>query len=76
MTICWCVKESSVSSFIACVSIPELEAKNMHIIDHVDKLTKDLMDNVEAILNNRPEPISDYYGCRGKNLLDSTISKS
>jgi hypothetical protein len=32
----------------------------MHVIEIGDKLTPDVMDQIELILANKPEPISDY----------------
>jgi voltage-dependent potassium channel beta subunit len=60
MAIAWCLKNSNVSSVITGASKPEQVIENMEAMDFVDKLTIDVMDQIELILDNRPKPLSDY----------------
>ncbi|MFZ2096741.1 MAG: aldo/keto reductase [Anaerolineales bacterium] len=60
MAIAWCLKNPNVSSVITGASKPEQVIENMEAMDFVDKLTIDVMDQIESILENRPKPLSDY----------------
>jgi voltage-dependent potassium channel beta subunit len=60
LAIAWCLKNPNVSSVITGASKPEQVSQNMQAIDHVGTLTPEVMDEIEAILQNKPKPISDY----------------
>lgn len=60
MAIAWCLKNPHVSSVITGASKPEQVSQNMKAVDYVVKLTPEVMDQIEAILVNKPKPISDY----------------
>jgi voltage-dependent potassium channel beta subunit len=60
LAIAWCLKNPNVSTVITGASKPQQVSENMHALDYVEKLTPDVMDQIESILDNKPEPISDY----------------
>jgi aryl-alcohol dehydrogenase-like predicted oxidoreductase len=60
MAIAWCLKNPNVSTVITGASTPQQVSENMHALDFVEKLTQDVMDQIESVLDNKPEPISDY----------------
>jgi voltage-dependent potassium channel beta subunit len=60
MAITWCLKNPNVSTVLTGASTPSQVSENMGTMDLVDKLTPDVMDQIELILANKPEPISDY----------------
>lgn len=60
MAIAWCLKNPYVSSVITGASKPEQVSQNMKALDYVEKLSPDIMDQIDAILGNKPKPISDY----------------
>ncbi len=60
LAIAWCLKNPHVSTVITGASKPQQVVENMQALDHVDKLTPEVMQQIESILNNKPEPISDY----------------
>jgi voltage-dependent potassium channel beta subunit len=60
MAIAWCLKNPNVSSVITGASKPEQVVENMQASNYVDKLTMEVMDQIEIILDNRPQPLSDY----------------
>jgi voltage-dependent potassium channel beta subunit len=60
MAIAWCLKNHNVSSVITGASKPEQVSQNMKSIDFVDKLTPEVMEQIDAILENKPKPVSDY----------------
>jgi aryl-alcohol dehydrogenase-like predicted oxidoreductase len=60
MAIAWCLKNSHVSTVITGASKPEQVTENMKSLDVVAKLAPDVMERIEGILGNKPEPESDY----------------
>ncbi len=60
MAIAWCLKNPNVTSVITGATKPSQVTENMHTMDLVEKLTPEVMDQIELILDNKPEPISDY----------------
>lgn len=60
MAIAWCLKNPHVSSVITGASKPEQVSQNMHALDFLDKLSPEVMDQIEVILENKPRPTPDY----------------
>jgi voltage-dependent potassium channel beta subunit len=60
LALAWCLKNPFISSVITGASKPQQVSENMQALDYVGKLTHDVMEQIETILDNRPEPISDY----------------
>ncbi len=60
MAIAWCLKNPHVSTVITGASKPQQVSENMQALDFVEKLTPDVIERIETILGNKPEPISDY----------------
>lgn len=60
LAIAWCLKNPNVSSVITGASKPSQVSENLKSLDFYEKLTPGLMDRIETILQNKPEPISDY----------------
>jgi len=58
--LAWCLKNPNVSTVITGASKPEQVAQNMKTIDLADKLTDDVMQRIEEVLANKPEPESDF----------------
>ena len=50
----WCLKNPNVSTVITGASRPEQVSENMGAADVVDKLTPEVMEQIESILGNRP----------------------
>jgi len=60
LALAWCLKNPNVSTVITGASRPEQVTENMRALDVVDKLTAEVMDQIEAILENKPEGEHDY----------------
>jgi voltage-dependent potassium channel beta subunit len=60
LAIAWCLKNPNVTTVITGASKASQVTENMRAMDLVEKLTPDVMDQIELILANKPEPISDY----------------
>ena len=55
LALVWCLKNEQVSTVITGASKPEQVRQNMKAIDHVEKLTDDVIQKIEGILENKPE---------------------
>jgi len=60
MALAWCLKNPNVSTVITGASKPQQVVENMKALDVVAKLTEPVMERIEAVLGNKPEPESDY----------------
>jgi len=60
LAIAWCLKNQHVSSVITGASKPEQVIENMQAMDFVSRLTPEVISQIEAVLANKPEEISDY----------------
>ena len=60
LAIAWCLKNPDVSSVITGASKPSQIEENMHALELVDRLTDDVMAQVEAVLDNKPEPEANW----------------
>lgn len=57
LAIAWCAKNPNVSTVITGASRVEQVVENMKATDIIPQLTDDVMETIEAILDNKPEPI-------------------
>jgi voltage-dependent potassium channel beta subunit len=60
LALAWCLKNPNVSTVITGASKPEQVVENMKAMDLVSALDDGIMEEIEKILENRPEPLSDY----------------
>lgn len=60
LALAWCLLNPNVSTVITGASRPDQVLENMAALDVVPKLTGDILDRIEAILANKPKPISDF----------------
>jgi voltage-dependent potassium channel beta subunit len=60
LALAWCLKNPNVSTVITGASRPEQVQQNMKAIDHADKLTDDVMQKIEEILDNKPNDEQDF----------------
>ncbi|WP_445664523.1 potassium channel beta subunit family protein [Fodinibius sp. AD559] len=58
--LAWCLKNKNVSTVITGASKPEQVEQNMEAINVVDQMTPDIMERIEEILDNKPEPEADF----------------
>jgi aryl-alcohol dehydrogenase-like predicted oxidoreductase len=57
LAIAWCLKNPNVSTVITGASRVEQVYDNMHALKVADQLTDDVMEKIEAVLDNKPEPV-------------------
>jgi len=60
LALAWCLKNPNVSTVITGASRAEQVHQNMKAIELVDNLTDEIMEQIEEILDNKPEPESNY----------------
>ena len=60
LALAWCLKNPHVSTVITGASKVSQVTENMKALEVVPKLTTEVMDRIEAILQNKPEPPDDY----------------
>ncbi len=60
LALAWCLKNPHVSTVITGASKPQQVTENMKAIDVVEKLTPDVMERIEGILDNTPAPEEDF----------------
>lgn len=62
MALAWTLKNPNVSTVITGASKPEQVKQNMKALDAVEKLTDDVIDKIEEILDNKPQLEWDHRG--------------
>ena len=60
LAIAWCLKNPNVSTVITGASRREQVLENMKALEVEEKLNHDVMERIEGILNNKPEPETDW----------------
>ena len=60
LALAWTLKNPNVSTTITGASRVEQVVENMKAIDYVDALTPDVMEAIEAILDNKPTQATDW----------------
>jgi len=60
LALAWCLKNPNVSTVITGASKPEQVVENMKSIDVVEKLSDEVIDSIEKILDNKPKPEPDF----------------
>lgn len=59
MALAWCLKNPHVSTVITGASRPEQVQQNMQALQVVEKLTPEIMEKIEQILQNKPKAPAD-----------------
>ncbi|MCB1151248.1 aldo/keto reductase [bacterium] len=62
LAIAWCLTNDDVSTVITGASRPEQVAENFEALDVAAKLTPEVLEEIEGILENRPEPEASWRG--------------
>ncbi len=60
LAIAWCLKNPHVSTVITGASKPEQVRENMKALEVVPKLTAEVMERIEGILQNKPPEETDW----------------
>ncbi|HKL16045.1 MAG TPA: aldo/keto reductase [Balneolaceae bacterium] len=60
LALAWCLKNKDVSTVITGASRPEQVQENMKAIGKLDLLTDDVIEEIEEILDNKPDQPQDF----------------
>jgi aryl-alcohol dehydrogenase-like predicted oxidoreductase len=60
LALAWCLKNLNVSTAITGASKPQQVVENMKALEVVAKITPEINEQIEAILQNKPSAIEDY----------------
>lgn len=60
LALAWCLSNPNVSTVITGASRPEQVEENMQALDVADRLTPEVMDRIESVLDNQPEPPQNW----------------
>ncbi len=60
LAIAWCLTNPHVSTVITGASRPEQVTENMRAMDVYERLTPEILDRIEAIVDNKPAPEPDW----------------
>ena len=59
LALAWCLKNPNVSTVITGATRPEQVVENMKALEVAPKLDKEIMQKIETVLENKPEPKED-----------------
>jgi len=60
LALAWCLTNPNVSTVITGASKVNQVEENMKAVDYIDALTPDILEEIENILDNKPEPLPDF----------------
>jgi voltage-dependent potassium channel beta subunit len=60
LALAWCLKNPNVSTVITGASRPQQVEENLKALDVAERLTDEVMERIESILDNRPVPDIDW----------------
>ena len=60
LAIAWCLTNPHVSTVITGASRPEQVTENMKAMDVYERLSPEILDRIEAIVENKPAPEPDW----------------
>jgi len=60
LAIAWCLKNPNVSTVITGASRVEQVVENFKSMEVVPKLTQEVMEKIEGVLNNKPSPVKEF----------------
>ena len=60
LALAWCLVNPNVSTVITGASRPEQVVENMAALDVLPKLTGEVLEKIEEILDNKPNPEPDF----------------
>ncbi|MCP3957778.1 MAG: voltage-dependent potassium channel subunit beta [bacterium] len=60
LALAWCLENDDVSTVITGASKPEQVVENMKALDVAAKIGPEIMERIETVLDNRPEPAQTF----------------
>jgi aryl-alcohol dehydrogenase-like predicted oxidoreductase len=62
LALAWVAKNPNTSTVILGASKPEQVLDNLKALEVIPKLTDDIMEKIELILDNKPKPVVSAHG--------------
>jgi aryl-alcohol dehydrogenase-like predicted oxidoreductase len=56
LALAWCLKNENVSSVITGASRPDQIVENVKCLAVLEKLTAEIMDEIDRVIENKPNP--------------------
>ncbi|ORY83819.1 putative voltage-gated potassium channel subunit beta [Protomyces lactucae-debilis] len=75
LALAWLIKNPNMSTAILGATKPEQITENVKALEMLPKLTQEIMDEVEAILDNAPKMPSTMPASRDKMTMNETLEK-
>lgn len=69
LALAWCVKNKNVSTVLLGITKPEQLEENIGCLSVVENLTSEHMENIEKILDNKPEAYAGFGGAGMRQIL-------
>ncbi|CAG8556153.1 11045_t:CDS:2, partial [Acaulospora morrowiae] len=60
LALAWCMKQPHIDTVITGVSKPEQMEENLRAMELVSKLTPEILQEIEEVLDNQPTPIFNF----------------
>ena len=62
LALAWCIKNKNVSTVILGITNPDQLKENLNCLSVAEKLTSKQMEEIDEILDNKPEPYTGFGG--------------
>ena len=62
LALAWCIKNKNVSTIIIGITNPEQLKENLNCLSVVENLSSRQIEDIDEILDNKPEPYAGYGG--------------
>jgi aryl-alcohol dehydrogenase-like predicted oxidoreductase len=69
LALAWCVKNKNVSTVLLGITKPEQLEENIGCLSVVENLTSEHMENIEKILDNKPEAYAGFGGAGMRQIV-------
>lgn len=69
LALAWCVKNKNVSTILLGITKPEQLKENLGCLSVIDNLTNEHMEDIDKILDNKPEPYAGFGGAGMRQIV-------
>ncbi len=69
LALAWLARNTNTGSIILGVTTPDQLVQNLKAIDVLPKLTEEIFERIEKVLENKPAPLVSFAAPRCRDLL-------
>ena len=69
LALAWCIKNKNVSTILLGITKPEQLKENLGCLSVIDNLTNEHMEDIDKILDNKPEPYAGFGGAGMRQIV-------